>query len=130
MVVDNRKSSFPVPNHSSRNPFFKLASSNFAAFTFSGWIATLAGWIVTEVGRQPWMVTGVLLVKDSVGPITGAQLGTSLTGYAVTYGLMFIAYMVVLTHMAGKGAGGHAPSSHAASEVLARRGAAPEGAGS
>jgi cytochrome d ubiquinol oxidase subunit I len=103
----------------------------FAAFTFSGWIATLAGWIVTEVGRQPWMVTGVLLVKDSVGPITGAQLGTSLTGYAVTYALMFIAYMVVLTHLAGKGAEqGHAPSSHAATEVIARRGAAPEGAGS
>jgi cytochrome d ubiquinol oxidase subunit I len=102
-----------------------------AAFTFSGWIATLAGWIVTEVGRQPWMVTGVLLVKDSVGPITGAQLGASITGYALTYSLMFIAYMVVLTHMAGKGAGAaHAPSSHAATEVLARRGNAPAGAGS
>jgi cytochrome d ubiquinol oxidase subunit I len=103
----------------------------FAAFTFSGWIATLAGWIVTEVGRQPWMVTGVLLVKDSVGPITGAQLGASLMGYAITYSLMFVAYMVVLTHLAGKGAQqGHAPSSHAATEVIARRGAAPEGAGS
>src|SRR4029079_16261259 len=33
----------------------------FAAFTFSGWIATLAGWITTEVGRQPWMVQGMLL---------------------------------------------------------------------
>src|SRR6185436_20121012 len=43
----------------------------FAAFTFSGWIATLAGWITTEVGRQPWMVQGVLLTKDAVGPITG-----------------------------------------------------------
>jgi cytochrome d ubiquinol oxidase subunit I len=103
----------------------------FAAFTFSGWIATLAGWIVTEVGRQPWMVTGVLLVKDSVGPITGAQLGASLMGYAITYSLMFVAYMVVLTHLAGKGAQqGHAPSSHAATEVIARRGAAPEGTGS
>ena len=101
-----------------------------AAFTFSGWVATLAGWIVTEVGRQPWMVTGILLVKDSVGPISGAQLGASLTGYAATYALLFIAYMVVLTHMAGKGAEQrHAPSSHAATEVLARRGAAPEGTG-
>ena len=100
----------------------------FAAFTFSGWIATLAGWIVTEVGRQPWLVTGVLLVKDAVGPITGAQLGASLTGYALTYGLLFIAYMVVLTHLAGKGAEqGQAPSSYAATEALARRGAAPEG---
>ena len=29
----------------------------FAGFTFSGWVATLAGWIVTEIGRQPWLVT-------------------------------------------------------------------------
>lgn len=75
-----------------------------AAFTFSGWVATLAGWIVTEVGRQPWLVTGILRTKDAVGDISGAQLGVSLTGYVLTYATMFIAYMVVLTHMAGKGA--------------------------
>lgn len=76
----------------------------FAAFTFSGWIATLAGWIVTEVGRQPWLVHGVLRTADAVGHISGAQLGASLTGYVLTYGLMLLAYFVVLTHMAGKGA--------------------------
>src|SRR5258706_2395010 len=75
-----------------------------AAFTFSGWVATLAGWIVTEMGRQPWLVTGILRTKDAVGEITGAQLGASLTGYILTYSLLFVAYMVVLTHMAGKGA--------------------------
>jgi len=77
----------------------------FAGFTFSGWIATLAGWLVTEIGRQPWLVTGVLLTADAVGPVSGAQLGASLTGYILTYGLMLIAYMVVLTHLAGKGGG-------------------------
>ena len=76
----------------------------FAAFTFSGWVATLAGWIVTEVGRQPWLVTGVLRTRDAVGPATGAQLGASLTGYILSYRALFIAYMIVLTHMAGKGA--------------------------
>jgi cytochrome d ubiquinol oxidase subunit I len=76
----------------------------FAGFTFSGWVATLCGWIVTEMGRQPWLVTGLLRTKDAVGPISGAQLGASLTGYAVTYSAMLIAYMVVLTHLAGKGA--------------------------
>ena len=74
-----------------------------AAFTFSGWIATLAGWMVTEIGRQPWLVTGLLRTADAAGPISGAQLGASLTGYVITYGIMLIAYMVVLTHMAGKG---------------------------
>jgi cytochrome d ubiquinol oxidase subunit I len=75
-----------------------------AAFTFSGWVATLAGWIVTEMGRQPWLVTGILLTRDAVGPITGAQLGASLTGYILTYSLMLVAYMVVLTHLARSGA--------------------------
>jgi len=76
----------------------------FAAFTFSGWIATLAGWIVTEVGRQPWLVTGILRTADAVGEVSGAKLGASLTGYVLTYGLMLLAYFVVITHMAGKGA--------------------------
>lgn len=75
----------------------------FAAFTFSGWVATLAGWLVTEIGRQPWLVTGLLLTADAVGPVSGAKLGASLTGYVLTYSLMLIAYMVVLTHLAGKG---------------------------
>src|SRR6266478_1025555 len=76
----------------------------FAGFTFAGWIATLAGWLVTEIGRQPWLVTGILRTREAVGGISGAQLGASLTGYIITYTVMLIAYLVVLTHLAGKGA--------------------------
>jgi len=76
----------------------------FAGFTFAGWIATLAGWLVTEIGRQPWLVTGVLRTVDAAGGASGAQLGASLTGYVITYTVMLIAYLVVLTHLAGKGA--------------------------
>jgi len=72
--------------------------------TFCGWIATLSGWIVTEMGRQPWLVTGILRTRDAVGDISGAQLGASLTGYVLTYAGLFVAYIVVLTHMAGRGA--------------------------
>jgi cytochrome d ubiquinol oxidase subunit I len=75
-----------------------------AGFTFAGWIGTLAGWLVSEIGRQPWLVTGVLKTADAVGRASGAELGASLTGYVVTYALMLLAYMVVLTHLAGKGA--------------------------
>ncbi|MCL6625412.1 MAG: cytochrome ubiquinol oxidase subunit I [Alicyclobacillus shizuokensis] len=82
----------------------------FAGFTFSGWVATLAGWMVTEIGRQPWLVTGILRTADAVGPIRGSQLGASLTGYVATYALMLAAYIVVLTHMAGRGAGSAPPS--------------------
>ena len=75
----------------------------FAGFTFSGWVATLAGWLVTEIGRQPWLVTGLLYTADAVGDITGAQVGSSLTAYVLTYTALLISYVVVLTHLAGKG---------------------------
>jgi cytochrome bd ubiquinol oxidase subunit I len=41
--------------------------------TFSGWIATLAGWYVTEIGRQPWLVTGVLTTAEAVGRPPGSH---------------------------------------------------------
>jgi cytochrome bd ubiquinol oxidase subunit I len=76
----------------------------FAGMTFSGWIATLAGWFVTEIGRQPWLVTGILRTADAVGQVPEAAIGASLTGYLLVYSVMLLAYMVVLTHMAGEGA--------------------------
>ena len=75
----------------------------FAAFSFSGWIATLAGWMVTEIGRQPWLVTGILRTADAVGQASGAELGASLTAYVLTYAALLLSYMVVITHLAGKG---------------------------
>ena len=77
---------------------------SLAAFTFSGLVATLAGWIVTEMGRQPWLVTGVLRTAQAVATISEAAMGASLTAYVVTYAAMLVSYMVVLTHLAGKGA--------------------------
>jgi cytochrome d ubiquinol oxidase subunit I len=90
-----------------------------SAMTFSGWAAVLAGWIVTEVGRQPWLVHGVLRTVDAAGPISGAQLGASLTAYILTYTGMFVAYMVVLTHMASKGTGTPAPTGEPAAAAMA-----------
>jgi cytochrome d ubiquinol oxidase subunit I len=72
--------------------------------TFSGWIATLAGWLVTEIGRQPWLVTGILRTAGAVGRVPDAALGASLAGYALVYSVMLVAYVVVLTHLAGEGA--------------------------
>jgi len=85
-----------------RTPTWLLWS--FAAFTFSGWVATLAGWLVTEIGRQPWLVTGILRTADAVGAASGAELGASLTAYVLTYTALLLSYMVVVTHLAGKGA--------------------------
>jgi len=75
----------------------------FAAMTFSGWVATLAGWLVTEIGRQPWLVTGILRTAEAAGRVPEAALGASLAGYAFVYSVMLVAYVVVITHLAGEG---------------------------
>ena len=76
----------------------------FAGMTFSGWVATLAGWLVTEIGRQPWLVTGILRTADAVGRVPDAALGASFAGYLLVYSVMLVAYVVVLTHLAREGA--------------------------
>jgi cytochrome d ubiquinol oxidase subunit I len=87
-----------------KNSFPRKVLWGFAGFTFSGWIATLAGWLVTEIGRQPWLVTGILYTADATGEASGAELGASLTAYVLTYAALLVSYMVTLTHLAGKGA--------------------------
>ncbi len=85
------------------NPRPRWLLWTFAGFTFAGWIATLAGWIVTETGRQPWLVTGILRTADAAGKVSEAQIGASFTGYIITYCIMLLAYIVVLTHLAAEG---------------------------
>ena len=70
--------------------------------TFSGWVATLAGWYVTEVGRQPWLVTGVLRTADAVTPVAASNVGLSLALYLVTYVVLMWAYIHTLKVMALK----------------------------
>ena len=55
----------------------------------SGLIALLAGWITTEVGRQPWVVYGVLRTADAVSPLSSQQVGTSLLILFIVYFLVF-----------------------------------------
>jgi cytochrome d ubiquinol oxidase subunit I len=62
-----------------------------------GFVAVVAGWVTTEVGRQPWTVYGLLRTADSVSPsLTGTDVAISLALYVVVYLLMFptgIAFM-------------------------------------
>ena len=60
-----------------------------------GFVAVLAGWTTTEVGRQPWTVYGLLRTADSVSPsLTGVDVLLSLLGYMVVYLIMFPAGIV------------------------------------
>ncbi|MCX2793421.1 cytochrome ubiquinol oxidase subunit I [Microbulbifer thermotolerans] len=72
------------------------------AMTASGWLATLAGWYVTEVGRQPWLVTGILTTAEAATPVAPANVGLSLTLYLVVYVILLWAYFHTLRVMALK----------------------------
>lgn len=70
--------------------------------SFSGWIATLAGWYVTEIGRQPYLVNGILLVKDAVTTIESTNVMISLTLYVTLYIFIMAAFLHTLFYMARK----------------------------
>lgn len=55
----------------------------------AGFLAVLAGWITTEVGRQPYTVYGHLLTADSVSPIAAPAVATSLLAFVVVYFFVF-----------------------------------------
>lgn len=63
----------------------------FTALSFPmGWIAVMAGWYTAEVGRQPWIVTGLLRTADAVTPsLTLNHAITSLTLYVLVYAIVF-----------------------------------------
>jgi cytochrome d ubiquinol oxidase subunit I len=74
----------------------------FVAMTFSGWIATLAGWYTTEIGRQPWLVWGVLSTSEAVGDVPAAMVATTFFGYVTLYVLLLATYVGVLFLLARK----------------------------
>lgn len=70
----------------------------------SGFIALLAGWFVTEIGRQPWVAYGVIRTADAVSPaIIGPQVAWSLLSFVVIYTLVFGAGSYYILRLIGKG---------------------------
>lgn len=84
------------------------------AMSFSGWIATLAGWYVTEIGRQPYLVTGLLLTQDAASETAAPLIGLSLGMYLSLYAVLILAYIGVLFHLARKAAGQNGSAAIAA----------------
>jgi cytochrome bd ubiquinol oxidase subunit I len=70
-----------------------------AWMTYSGWVATVAGWYVTEIGRQPWIVHGQLRVAEVAGSVTAPYIAATLTAYLLVYALLIAAYVTVLRYM-------------------------------
>jgi len=91
------------------------------AMTFSGWIATLAGWYTTEIGRQPWLVQGVMTTAEAVGPVGAPMVLTTLLAYLAIYIGLTATYIGVLFHLARKATKGDVGSR---SRLPSRGGAA------
>jgi cytochrome d ubiquinol oxidase subunit I len=73
-----------------------------------GFIAVIAGWTTTEVGRQPWTVYGVMRTANSVTPsLTGADALISLLGYIVAYGVIFPAGLWMVARIVRAGVTRH-----------------------
>ena len=82
-------------------------SRPFLRFTLlmapAGLIALLAGWMTTEIGRQPWIIHGVMRTADAVSAHSATQLGISLALFVVVYFAVFGAGTVYMLRLIRKG---------------------------
>ncbi len=91
------------------NTLPKLYLRALAFMAFSGWIATVAGWYVTEIGRQPYIVYGVVTVAETAAKHAPAMIGLTLTAYLALYVFLLCAYVFVVKGLSEKPTRGQAP---------------------
>ncbi len=68
-----------------------------------GFIATISGWITTEVGRQPWVVYGLMRTEDGVSPIAAGNVIWSLSMFMIFFGIIGASYMYYTLRMLRRG---------------------------
>jgi cytochrome bd ubiquinol oxidase subunit I len=73
-----------------------------SAMTFAGWVATAAGWWVTEIGRQPYIVHGLVRTADVASRVPAPMIAATLALYVTVYLALVGAYVGVLKYMAEK----------------------------
>jgi cytochrome bd ubiquinol oxidase subunit I len=74
--------------------------------TFAGWVALIAGWYVTEIGRQPWLVQGILTAADAASKVPASNIAFTLVMYLSLYVVLLTSYIGVIFYLARKA--GHA----------------------
>jgi cytochrome bd ubiquinol oxidase subunit I len=70
------------------------------AMTFAGWVALIAGWYTTEVGRQPWLVSGVLTAAQAASKVPASNIALTLAMYLTLYAALITAYISVVFYLA------------------------------
>ena len=90
-----------------------------------GFVAVIAGWVVTESGRQPWIVHHILRTADATSPVPGATIAGTLALFVVAYGIVFwfgIYYINRLIAQGPRGPHTQEPEPFAASPLAGARG--------
>jgi cytochrome d ubiquinol oxidase subunit I len=110
--------------------FFMIAAALFGAFLWwrgrlddtrwylrivsqtwwTGFVAVIAGWVVTESGRQPWIAQGILRTADATSPVPGATIAGTLALFVVTYGIIFSMGIYYINRLINRGPQGSAVS--------------------
>lgn len=88
-----------------KNQLNNFIAKILVLMTFSGWIALVAGWYSTEIGRQPYLVYGILKTADAASSslvVSGSMITTTLIMYLTTYVLLIVAFVSVVFHLAKK----------------------------
>ena len=123
--------------------FFMIAASLFGAFLWwrgtlfetqwylrvmaqswwMGFVAVIAGWVVTESGRQPWIVQGIMRTADATSPVLGATIAGTLALFVVSYGIVFSFGMYYINRLIALGPRdtAHEPANFSASPIAAAR---------
>lgn len=84
-----------------RNKMTPWFAKTLVAMAFSGCIATIAGWYTTEIGRQPWLVYGVLSTENAVAKnVSEVMIGSTLFMYLSLYALLIVTFIVVIFYLA------------------------------
>jgi cytochrome bd ubiquinol oxidase subunit I len=70
-----------------------------------GFVAVIAGWVVTESGRQPWVVYGVQRTADAASPLPAASIATTLVLFAIAYAIVFWFGIYYINRLINRGPG-------------------------
>jgi cytochrome bd ubiquinol oxidase subunit I len=80
----------------------KLYLRALSLMVFSGWLATVAGWYVSEIGRQPYIIYGVVAVADVAAKHAPSLIGVTFAAYLLLYVFLLCAYVIVVKHLSEK----------------------------
>lgn len=100
-----------------RQQLTSFTAKVLVAMTFAGWIALVSGWYVTEIGRQPWLVYGVLTTAQAASTVATGHIALSLGMYLLLYVFLLAAYISVIFHLAHKGLSKPEPAANSLPSV-------------